>query len=196
MIDILEVFDYNQHFVAMMNVINVAKHNKHVKGHRHHIIPRSWFKWKGIEIDNSKDNLVILSAEEHLKVHKLAVLCAKESYLRGAMLAAVGLLSNGERPTGIRISEDTKLKIKNSVHKWYEDNREEHIQKTKDGMKNVPYEKLAYWKGKKRDPEAIAKSKVGIKARVAEDRNRYKEYKDSGGELIWNEWRHLYGSSV
>lgn len=196
MIDILEVFEYNQHFVAMMNIINIAKLNRLVKGHRHHIIPRSWFKWKGIEIDNSKDNLVILSPEEHLKVHKLAALCAKESYLRGAMLAAIGLLSNGERPLGIHPTDDTKFKIKNSVHKWYKDNREEHIQKTKEGMKKVPYEKLAYWKGKKLSPEAVAKAKVGIKAKVTEARNRYKEYKDSGGELMWNEWRHLYGSSV
>lgn len=191
MIDILEVFEYNQHFVAMMNIINNARLHHINKGHKHHIIPRCWFKYKKLPIDNSKSNLIILSAEDHLKVHQLAVLCVKEPYICGAMRAAVGLLNNGERPLGIHPTEETKLKIKNTVHKWYEDNREEHIKKTKEGMKNVPYDKLAYWKGKRQKPEVIAKKNVGIKARVAEARNRYKEYKESGGELMWNEWRHL-----
>lgn len=47
MIDILEVFEYNQHFVAMMNIINSARLCNNKVGHKHHIIPRSWFKWKG-----------------------------------------------------------------------------------------------------------------------------------------------------
>lgn len=194
MIDILEVFEYNQHFVAMMNIINNARLYNINKGHKHHIIPRSWFKYKKLPIDNSKSNLIILSAEDHLKVHQLTVLCAKEPYIRGAMLAAVGLLNNGERPNGIHPSDETKLKISKTVHKWYEANMEEHIRKTKEGMKNVSYEKLAYWKGKKRSEESVQKSTVGIKQKVNTAREEYKEYKDNGGELLWNEWRHLqYG---
>lgn len=194
MIDILEVFEYNQHFVAMMNIINNARLHNINKGHKHHIIPRCWFKYKKLPIDNSKSNLIILSAEDHLKVHQLAVLCAKESYIRGAMSAAVGLLNNGERPNGIHPSDETKLKISKTVHKWYEANMEEHIRKTKEGMKNVSYEKLAYWKGKKRSEESVQKSTVGIKQKVNTAREEYKEYKGNGGELLWNEWRHLqYG---
>lgn len=40
--NILEVFEYNQHFVAMMNVINSARLNPPNKGHKHHIIPKCW----------------------------------------------------------------------------------------------------------------------------------------------------------
>jgi hypothetical protein len=190
MYNILDVFDYNQHFVAMMNIINFAKLNKPTKGHKHHIIPRSWFKRNGYEIDNSKDNLILLTAEDHLKVHKLAVLCAKDTYIKGAMLAAVGLLSDGERPLGIHPSEETKAKIKASVHKWYNDNREEHINKTKEGMKKVPYEKLAYWKGKHVSESTKNKLRISTKSIVDTARIEYKEYKDLGGELMWNEWRH------
>lgn len=188
--NILEVFEYNQHFVAMMNIINMAKLNKPVKGHRHHIVPRSWFKWKGYEIDNTKDNLVLLTAEDHLKVHKLSVLCAKDAYIKGAMMAAVGLLSDGERPLGIHPSEETKSKIKATVHKWYKDNREEHSNKTKEAMKKVPYETLAYWKGKHVYEAVKNKLRISTKTIVDSARIEYREYKDSGGELMWNEWRH------
>lgn len=196
MIDILEVFEYNQHFVAMMNIINNARLNNINKGHKHHIIPRCWFKYKKLPIDNSKSNLIILSAEDHLKVHQLAVLCAREPYIRGAMLAAVGLLNNGERPTGIHPTDETKLKIRETVHKWYDANMEEHIRKTKEGMKNVSYEKLAYWKGKKQSEESRQKASIGIKQKANIARQEYKEYKNNGGELLWNEWRHLQYARV
>lgn len=32
-----------------------------------------------------------------------------------------------------------------------------------------------------------------VKARLRKNVELYKEYKDKGGDLIWNEWRHLYG---
>lgn len=76
---ILECFEYNQHFVAMMNVINQARRcNLEGKFEKHHIIPRCFYRKKGLEIDNSEENLVNLTFEEHQKVHQLAVLCAKE----------------------------------------------------------------------------------------------------------------------
>ena len=67
---ITQVFEYNQHFVAMMNIINAARLNPPSKGHKHHIIPRCWFKMNNLPVDNSKDNLVLLSYEDHVKAHK------------------------------------------------------------------------------------------------------------------------------
>ena len=150
----------------MMNIINAAKLNKLAKGHRHHIIPRSWFKFKHYEVDNSKDNIVTLTAEDHLKVHQLAVLCAIESYLRGAMLAAVGLLQDRGRPLGIHPSEETKRKISKTVHKWYDNNKEIHTNLTKEAMKKVPYETLAYWKGKHLSDETKNKLRLMTKSIV------------------------------
>lgn len=37
-----KVFEYNQHFVAMMNIINAARLNTPKEGHKHHIIPKCW----------------------------------------------------------------------------------------------------------------------------------------------------------
>lgn len=86
---LLEVFEYNQHFVAMMNIINKARLNKLNKGQRHHIIPRCWFKYNKLPVDNSKDNLVMLSVEEHAKVHKLAYLCSTNEIKKSLACAAV-----------------------------------------------------------------------------------------------------------
>lgn len=52
-----EVFEYNQFFVAVMNIINFSRLCPPKEGHRHHIIPKCWFKLHNIPIDNSEDNL-------------------------------------------------------------------------------------------------------------------------------------------
>ena len=85
---LLDVFEYNQHFVAMMNIINMARLNPPESGDKHHIIPNCWFKINNLPIDNSKDNLVLLSYEDHVKVHKLAYMCPKCSTFKCKMAYA------------------------------------------------------------------------------------------------------------
>lgn len=188
--NILEVFEYNQHFVAMMNIINAAKLNPPTKGHKHHIIPKCWYKMNNLPIDNSKDNLVLLRYEDHIKVHKLASLCSVDTHIKLAMLAAVGILSRGERPLGIKQSEATKDKIRKTVHEYYESHKELHKERTKKCMESVDRSKLAYWKGKHRSEESINKTNIGVKRAVNIAKQKYKEYKANGGELSWNAWRH------
>lgn len=91
-INILEAFEYNQHFVSMMNIINTARLNPPNKGHRHHIIPRCWFKKNNLTVDGSKNNVILLTVEDHAKVHKLAYLCSNEQ-IKSA-LAYAALLMN------------------------------------------------------------------------------------------------------
>ena len=93
-----DVFTYNQHFVAMMNVINAARLNPPESGHKHHIVPRCWFKMKNLPIDNSNDNLVLLTYEDHCKVHKLAYLCTTGKMKRN-MAYAYHRLTGGELVT-------------------------------------------------------------------------------------------------
>lgn len=93
---LLDVFEYNQHFVAMMNIINMARLNPPKEGHKHHIIPKCWFKMNGLNVDNSKDNLVLLSYEDHIKVHKLAYMCALTSKFKGKMAYAYHRLTKGQ----------------------------------------------------------------------------------------------------
>ena len=93
---LLNVFTYNQHFVAMMNIINAAKLNPPDKGQKHHIIPKCWFKMNNLPVDNSKDNLILLSYEDHVKVHRLAVLCVTVPLIGRNMALAVHRLTKGE----------------------------------------------------------------------------------------------------
>lgn len=121
-----DAFAYNQHFVAMMDVINAARLNPPKEGHKHHIIPRCWFRMNNLPINNTEDNLVLLSYEDHIKVHKLAFLCAKVGKFRGKMAYAYHRLTKGELVSndcfrgeqssryGVKVSSETRKKMSES----------------------------------------------------------------------------------
>lgn len=83
-----EVFEYNQFFVSVMNIINFSRLCPPTEGHKHHIIPKSWFKLHNLPINNSEENLVLVSYENHLKLHKLYVKCMKENAMKAKMACA------------------------------------------------------------------------------------------------------------
>lgn len=120
---ITQVYEYNQHFVAMMNIINLAKLNPPSKGHNHHIIPRCWYKLHNLPVDNSKDNLVLLTPEDHAKVHKLAYLCSKNEikaslrfayYMTNNIYKEMDLLGSNNPFYGKHHSDESKSKISKS----------------------------------------------------------------------------------
>lgn len=106
---ITDVFEYNQHFVAMMNVINAARLNPPANGHKHHIIPRCWFVAHDKQVDNSVDNIVVLSHEDHCKVHKLAAHCIIGSDMKSKMGFACVFLHGSF--AGMHHTEEAKKKI-------------------------------------------------------------------------------------
>ena len=123
--DIVCIYNYNQHFVSMMNIINNARLNPPIKGHKHHIIPRCWYKMNNLPVDNSDNNLVLLSVKDHIKVHKLLTLCVKDSRLRGKMNYAYSRLTTinvdwtlnkgiGSSNYGKHFTEEHKKKLSNS----------------------------------------------------------------------------------
>ena len=121
-----EIFTYNQHFVAMMNIINAARLNPPKEGHKHHIIPKCWFKMNNLPIDNSVDNLVLLTYEDHCKIHKLMYLCIKGNTMKSKMAFAAHILNKCGTFPGLYLTE-------------------EHRQKLSEAHKGIP----GYWKGKK-----------------------------------------------
>lgn len=125
---ITKVFEYNQHFVAMMNIINAARLNPPAKGHNHHIIPRCWFRKNNLPIDNSDDNLVLLTYEDHCTVHKLAAMCIIGSDMRSAMGFAVHTLHGSFR--GMHLSEEHRRKISEAI-------KGIHWKMSEEGRKNI-----------------------------------------------------------
>ena len=208
MANILEVFDYNQHFVAMMNIINAARLNPPKEGHKHHIVPKCWFKLHNLDVDNGKDNLVLLSYEDHIKVHKLSILCAATPEMKSKMGFAVHRLLKGQF-SGMKHTDATKQRIKAKRAEQGIVLTDEHKQHISEGLK-----------GKSKPPrtkshcEALSKSLTGHKwdKSVIEQRgisNRhpkaskanyqkalkslseaFHKYKDEGGELKWQQWLH------
>jgi len=111
---ILKCFKYNQHFVAMMNIINLAR-IRNVDGNfeRHHVIPRCFFNVNNLPVDNSEANLVNLTLDEHRKVHQLIPLCANDC-IATRMNRCKGLM-NGTRWTGGHLDEEWRKNISNAL---------------------------------------------------------------------------------
>ena len=110
----INVFTYNQHFVAMMNIINAARLNPPESGHKHHIIPKCWFKLHNLDVDNSDNNLVLLTYEDHCKVHKLMTLCAKDEDLCKRFKFAYTRVTNGS-VLGLKHTKESKAKMSYSA---------------------------------------------------------------------------------
>lgn len=165
--NILEVFEYNQHFVAMMNVINAARLNPPSKGHKHHIIPRCWLKKNNLPVDNSKDNLVLLTSEDHAKVHKLAYLCSKEEiksslqhayYMTNNIYKEIDLLGSNNPFYGKKHSEESRKKMSDAKKgriPWNKGKKasEESRKKMSEAKKGKP----SSFKGKKMSEETRRK---------------------------------------
>ena len=172
--DILEVFTYNQHFVAMMNIINNARLCGNKKGHKHHIIPRCWFKMMKLPVDNSKANLVMLSYEDHVKIHKLAYLCVKDNIMKGKLAYAYHRLTQGEI-----ISNDAFIGERNANY----GKRHKHSDETKkhisEGLK----------KHIELHPEYRDECRIRSTGRKFSEESKLKKSKSLKGRVFNDEWR-------
>lgn len=172
---ILDCFDVeSQYYKEMMDIIISAKVNPPEKGQVHHIIPKCYYKHYNIEIDNSISNTVLLTWENHKKVHSLAYKCAKETWIRSKLAFACHYFGDNEpnitfteehrqklseAQKGKKQSEETirkrilKIKDKLKGRKRSEETKRKISETVKISLKTVDKEKLAFWKGKKMSDE-------------------------------------------
>lgn len=61
---------------------------------RHHILPRAWFKLHNKKLDNSADNIVLLSVADHAKAHLFLFQAATNPEVRSQNAAAVRYMCN------------------------------------------------------------------------------------------------------
>ena len=153
-----KVFEYNQFFVMMLEIINRAKRFPPNKGHKHHIIPKCWYKFYGKSLDNSKSNLVLLSKDDHVKVHILASKCIKGENFRYKMRSSANIISHQpiflalggtNHPTfGRHQTEEARKRISSCMKEYRKDHpvpKEtfEKAAKSRTGKKRGKY-KLTY----------------------------------------------------
>lgn len=70
----LKIFENNEYFNKYVEIVFENKDRKRKKKDKpffdkHHIIPKYYFKDNNLEVDNSKENLVVLTLKEHILVH-------------------------------------------------------------------------------------------------------------------------------
>ena len=159
--NILDVFEYNQHFVAMMNIINSARLNPPEEGQKHHIIPRCWFRMNNLNVDNSDENLVLLSKEQHCKVHKLMSLCAKDEQLKRNMVLAAQFM--GLPATSLKYTPTDETRKKISEAKKGQIVSEESRKKLSESKKG----KVTWIKGKHHTDETRIKMSKAHKGRTS-----------------------------
>ena len=101
------------------------------KTHKHHIIPKSWFKLMNKEVDNSLRNLVNLPCREHMLAHYYLCLCTEDPFRFANELALMCLQNKNfvsvvdkqllhNLPLYNTIYEEHLLKVQ-SHYKLYED---------------------------------------------------------------------------
>lgn len=112
----------NEYFHEVELLIEEARKNPVPigTGHRHHIVPRCWFKLHKMLVDNRKSNLVYLSIENHYKIHELMSKCVKETDMIFRMKSAAQSLKNYKSNPVLRkeIKEKVKNKLRPCKGKW------------------------------------------------------------------------------
>lgn len=81
-------------FNIYKNARTQAYNSTHNFIHKHHIIPRAWFKYKHLKIINTKENIIGLTINDHIAVHYylMKYFENKNKYLYLSMLYAVVFL--------------------------------------------------------------------------------------------------------
>lgn len=188
---ITDVFDIeSEYYKEMMNIIIYSKLNKPERGNIHHIIPKCYYKHYNIEIDNSISNTVLLTWENHKKVHNLAYKCAKQPWLRSKLAFACHLFSDTE--PNITFTEETRKKMSESLKgRVFTEECKMKMSESHKGDKNYLYGKHlsdetkkkisesskgrpGYWKGRHVSEETKLKISETQKGRVFSDETRKK----------------------
>lgn len=132
-----------------------------------------------LPIDNSKDNLVLLSYEDHVKVHKLAFLCAKGSVFKGKMAYAYHRLTKGQIVT----NDCFKGELSHMYGKHHSEESKRKMSESHKGRTVTEETRRKLSESHKGKPHPCKMSEENIK------RNRYrcknKTWKVINGKRVW-----------
>ena len=92
----LDYFIDNEYLLKYTQIVERNRRTR-VRGkqtHKHHIIPKCWFKLTDNDINNDLENLVNLPCREHFLAHYYLCLCTEDPFKYANELALQCLLSN------------------------------------------------------------------------------------------------------
>lgn len=180
---ITDVFDIeSEYYKEMMNIIVYSKLNKPEKGDIHHIIPKCYYKHYNIEIDNSISNTVLLTWENHKKVHNLAYKCAKEPWLRSKLAFACHLF--GDTEPNIIFTEETRKKMSDSLKgRVFTEEWKMKMSESHKGDKNYLY-------GKHLSDETRKKISEARKGKKWSEETKKKISETKQGSIPWNKGKN------
>lgn len=92
------------------------------KTQKHHIIPRCYFKYFNINIDNTPENIVNLSYKDHILAHYYLCLCCSNKPLKGKLCNAFFHLTNRKYKLE-RFNPNTDLEQFSELYDFYIKNK-------------------------------------------------------------------------
>lgn len=178
----LGIFEDNEYLDKYVELIESNRDTKKekFKTDRHHIIPKAYFKYKNIELDNSKDNFVYLLYKNHVLAHYYLAKCSKNDYIRYCNECAVNYtISKLTKQSDVEIIEsldgwqkfkEDYMLLKSTKHKnWYNSLSEEEKsifkKKLSQGKKKYFETHSGTWLGKKHTEESKEKMSISAKKR-------------------------------
>lgn len=131
----LGCFEDNEYLDFYLQIILNNLNNPYIKGktEKHHIIPKIYFKYNNLEVDNSKSNLVSLEHFYHCLAHYYLCLCLKDELRyknEHAFLKMVNIKSRFE------FNYDEFIKQATKYNEIYECFIKEQSDKAKERFKN------------------------------------------------------------
>ena len=117
----LDVFENNEYLDKYVSLVqsNIYTEKQRFKTQRHHIIPRCFYKYRDLKVDNSDKNLVNLMFKDHILAHCYIVMASKENEFKYHNRCALYKLINHRDFS----SDRQHLKSMEEVQQAYENSR-------------------------------------------------------------------------
>lgn len=95
----LNIVEDNEYLDKYCKLIESNKETQYIQGqtHRHHIIPKSYYKINNLDVDNSKENLINLLFKDHVLAHYYLALCSNNLDFKYANELAFSYLTNNDK---------------------------------------------------------------------------------------------------
>lgn len=107
---ILDLIEQNEWYDKYMKIVSADTTESIF--HEHHIIPRAYYRHLGIPVDNTVNNLVRLTPEQHVLAHYYLAQCSSEPWFKRANYASVLYMC------GVKKSELTEEAVKESAKRF------------------------------------------------------------------------------